>query len=130
MSHVREVRRLPDDRSQWVVTGPAGVPLTWQTVETQRVPNEVIAWRTEPQGGDTVSHCGSVRFHSTANAGTRLHITMSYTPIAGVFGHGVAALLGADPKQAMDEDLVRLKSLLEDGKTTGSAGTVRREELG
>jgi len=130
MSHVREVRRLSDDRSQWVVTGPAGVPLAWQTVETQRVPNQLIAWRTEPQGGDTVSHAGAVRFHSTAAGGTRLHITMSYTPIVGAFGRGVAALLGADPKHAMDEDLVRLKSLLEHGKTTGRAGTVRREDLG
>jgi uncharacterized membrane protein len=54
---------------------------------------------------------------------------MSYTPIGGVIGHGVATLLGADPKRAMDDDLVRFKSLFEHGKTTARAGTVRREEL-
>jgi uncharacterized membrane protein len=130
MSHVREVRRLSDDRSQWVVSGPAGVPVTWQTVETHRVPNELIAWRTEPQGGgDTVTHAGTVRFQPTAYGGTRLHITMSYTPVGGAIGHGMAALLGADPKHAMDEDLVRFKSLFEHGKTTAREGTVRREEL-
>jgi uncharacterized membrane protein len=129
MSHVREVRRLSGDRSQWVVSGPAGVPVTWQTVQTHCAPNESIAWRTEPQGGDTVAHAGTVRFHPTASGGTRLHITMSYTPIGGAFGHGLAALFGADPKQAMDEDLVRFKSLFEHGKTTAREGTVRREEL-
>jgi uncharacterized membrane protein len=129
MAHVRDVRRLPDDRSEWVVSGPAGAPVTWQTVETRRVPNELIAWRTEPQDGATVTHAGSVRFHPTASGGTRLHITMSYTPIGGVIGHGVATLLGADPKRAMDDDLVRFKSLFEHGKTTAGAGTVRREEL-
>ena len=33
--------------------------------------------------------------------------------------------LGADPRQAMHEDLVRFKSLLEDGKTTVRGRTVR-----
>jgi uncharacterized membrane protein len=130
MSHVREVRRLADDRSQWVVSGPAGVPVTWETVETTRVPNEVLAWRTEPRGGDAVTHAGTVRFGRTPNGGTRLHVRMSYTPIGGVLGHGIAALFGSDPKRAMDEDLVRFKSLLEDGKTTAHSQTVRREDVG
>jgi hypothetical protein len=43
---------------------------------------------------------------------------MSYNPIAGAIGHAVASLFGADPKQAMDEDLVRMKSLLETGKAS------------
>jgi uncharacterized membrane protein len=32
--------------------------------------------------------------------------------------HALASLLGADPKHALDKDLVRFKSLLEDGKTS------------
>jgi uncharacterized membrane protein len=130
MSHVREVRRLSDDRSQWTVSGPAGVPVTWETVETARVPNELLAWRTEPRGGDAVTHAGTVRFARVPNGGTRLHITMSYTPVGGALGHGVAALFGSDPKHAMDEDLVRFKSLLEHGKTTAHSQTVRREDVG
>ena len=31
----------------------------------------------------------------------------------------VAALLGADPKRQLDDDLLRLKSLLERGKASG-----------
>jgi uncharacterized membrane protein len=30
-------------------------------------------------------------------------------------GHAVAALFGADPKAEMDEDLMRMKSLIETG---------------
>jgi uncharacterized membrane protein len=130
MSHVREVQRLPDDRSHWVVSGPAGVPVTWQTIETARVPNEVIAWRTEPRGGGAVSHAGTVRFARTPGGSTRLHITMSYSPVGGALGHGVAALFGSDPKHAMNDDLVRFKSLLENGKTTAHSQTVRREDVG
>ncbi len=51
-----------------------------------------------------------------AGWGTRIHVQLSYTPPAGAVGHSLAALLGADPKQAMDEDLVRFKSLIEEGK--------------
>jgi uncharacterized membrane protein len=41
----------------------------------------------------------------------------------------VAWLFGADPKTEMDDDLVRLKSLMEIGKTRAHGATVRREEF-
>ena len=39
-------------------------------------------------------------------------------------------MFGADPKSAMDEDLVRFQSLLERGKTTAHRHEVRAEEVG
>ena len=44
-------------------------------------------------------------------------------------GHAVAALLGLDPKNAMDEDFVRLKSLFEQGKSRAHGHEVMRSEL-
>jgi uncharacterized membrane protein len=41
---------------------------------------------------------------------------MSYSPPAGVLGHVVAKLFGADPKTELDEDLLRMKTFLETGK--------------
>lgn len=40
---------------------------------------------------------------------------MSYSPPAGVLGHGIAVLLGADPKRQMDDDLARMKEFIERG---------------
>jgi hypothetical protein len=54
---------------------------------------------------------------------------MTYTPPLGAAGHAVAWLLGADPRQAMHEDLVRLKSLLENGKTSVGRRTVTLEDV-
>lgn len=54
---------------------------------------------------------------------------MTYAPPAGLLGHAVASLFGVDPKSAMDEDLVRFKSLLEDGRTTADGKTTEREEV-
>jgi uncharacterized membrane protein len=57
-------------------------------------------------------------------------VQLSYNPPAGALGHAVASLFGADPKRAMDEDMVRLKSLLEEGKTRADGEAVNIEELG
>jgi len=80
----------------------------------------VIAWRSVP--GSMVEIAGQVRFQPLSNERTRVDVRLSYAPPAGAVGHAVAALFGADPKHAMDEDLLRLKSLLEEGRTTAAAG--------
>ena len=40
---------------------------------------------------------------------------MSYNPVVGGLGHAIASLFGADPKKQMDEDLMRMKSMIETG---------------
>jgi uncharacterized membrane protein len=128
MSHVREVRKTSEDRSHWVASGPGGVDVEWDAVVTELEPNQVVAWRSVP--GSTVANAGIVRFDPNEDGSTRIDIRMSYNPPAGALGHVVATFFGADPKRAMDEDLVRFKSLLEDGKTTTRpAGTVSLEEV-
>jgi uncharacterized membrane protein len=128
MSHVREVRKTGDGRSHWVAAGPGGTEVEWDAVVTECEPNRVVAWRSVP--GSTVANAGIVRFDPNPDGSTRIDIRMSYSPPAGALGHVVAALFGKDPKRAMDEDLVRFKSLLEDGRTTTPrAGTVDLEQV-
>jgi uncharacterized membrane protein len=127
MSHLREVRRHSDDVSHWVAKGPAGVPVEWDAIVTERVPHEVIAWESVP--GSVVQSAGRVRFQPTADGGTEIDIKMSYNPPGGALGHAVAALFGTDPKHAMDEDMVRFKSLLEEGKTTAEGKAVQLDEV-
>jgi uncharacterized membrane protein len=54
---------------------------------------------------------------------------MSYNPPGGAIGHAFAALFRWDPKSAMDEDLVRLKSLIEHHKATAHGEAVYRDEV-
>lgn len=126
MNHVRRVRRSSAGQAHWTVAGPGGVSIDFDTVETQRDPNRCIAWKTVE--GATIAHAGIVRFDPDGG-GTRVDLRMSYNPPGGALGHAVAALFGSDPKRAMDEDLVRLKSLLEDGRTRAHGDEVRRSEL-
>jgi uncharacterized membrane protein len=127
MSHLKEVRRTGDRRSHWVAAGPAGVPVQWDAETTAWVPNELIAWRSVE--GAAVENAGTVRFRPNGDGSTQVDIRLSYNPPAGAVGHAVASLLGVDPRRAMDEDMVRLKSLLEEGKTTADEGRVRLDEV-
>ena len=119
MSNVREVRDLGNGRSHWVVAGPAGVPIEWTAVTTERVPNKLIAWQTV--SGSPVKHAGAIQFDANSEGGTRVNIRLSYTPLAGAVGHALAKLFGADPKSEMDADLVRMKTMIETGITPHDA---------
>jgi uncharacterized membrane protein len=110
MSSVREVRDLGGGRSHWVVRGPGGLPIEWDAVITEQVPGEALAWRSRP--GSMLEHAGAVRFRPEGE-GTRVDLRLCYSPPAGGAGQAVAELLGADPRDKLNEDLGRLKSLLE-----------------
>jgi uncharacterized membrane protein len=80
-------------------------------VITEKVPNELVAW--ESVQGEEVETAGKVRFRANPDGSTRMTIHLEYMPPVGVLGHVVASVFGKDPKRAMDEDLLRLKTQLE-----------------
>jgi uncharacterized membrane protein len=121
------VHKLGNDRSHWVAAGPGGVSASWDAETTQSEPQRLLAWRSLP--GSMVRTTGSVCFEDDILGGTRITIRMSYCPPAGLLGHTVACLFGADPKSEIDDDMVRLKSLLEIGKTRAHGETVWREQI-
>ena len=110
MSHVREVEDLGEGRSRWQVSGPGGVPIQWSAVLTQHVLDQVIAWRSE--SGSMLENAGVIRF-VPSGSGTRVNLRFCYYPPAGGAGQAVAELLGSDPRAKMNEDLGRMKALLE-----------------
>jgi uncharacterized membrane protein len=124
MSNVREVKLTGEKRSHWVVAGPAGTAVEWDAVVTNHAPNESLGWKTEP--ASPIQHAGIVRFESNADGSTRVDIKMSYNPVAGGLGHAVAAMFGADPKTEMDQDLARMKTMIETGIPPHDAA--RRDE--
>jgi uncharacterized membrane protein len=112
MSHVVEVRDLGRRRSHWVVKGPGGSEFEWDSVLTEQSRPNRLAWRSEP--GAEIPQTGSIQFEPH-RGGTDVTIRMSYTPPAGALGHGLAMLLGSDPKSRMDDDLARMKAFIERG---------------
>ena len=127
MSHVKEVRDLGGGRSHWKVAGPAGIPVEFTADITDLAPNELLAWKTEP--GSAVKHAGLIRFERIGTGACRVDIRMSYDPIAGALGHAIASFFNVDPRHAMNDDLVRLKSMLERGKASAPGKHATREDV-
>jgi uncharacterized membrane protein len=122
MSHVVEVRDLGRGRSHWVVRGPGGSEYAWNSVLTEQSRPYRLAWRSE--AGADIPQSGAIQFEPH-RGGTRVTVRMSYTPPAGVLGHGLASLLGSDPKAQMDDDLARMKAFIERGAVPRDAARPR-----
>jgi uncharacterized membrane protein len=84
MSNVRQIQETGNNRSHWVVAGPGGVPVEWNAVVTNYVPNQSLGWKTAPDS--PIQHAGIVRFESNPNGTTRVEVRMSYNPVELAMG--------------------------------------------
>lgn len=102
-------------RSHWVVAAPAGQSVEWDSLITEDVPNEMIAWTSEP--GASVRNSGRVEFtDSSAGRGTMVTVTLAYDPPGGSVGKLIAKLFQREPKVQARQDLRRFKQLMETGE--------------
>ena len=128
MDHVQKVTSTGNGHSHWRVRGPLGTSVEWDAEVTSFQPNHHIAWKSVDKA--LVKHAGILRFEpALGGRGTRVDVHLCYNPVAGYLGHAVASLFKVDAKTSLDEDLLRMKSLLEEGKATAHGNEVRREQL-
>jgi uncharacterized membrane protein len=128
MQHVQDVS-IDDEnpnKARWKVDGPAGRAIEFDAMITRVQHLREIAWRTLPD--QSVEHAGLIRFEPVLD-GTRMTIRMTYRPQGGMIGHAIAHVLGWDPKARIDDDMVRMKALLEQGKTRAHGGRVSMKDL-
>lgn len=115
MHNLESVTVVDAKRSHWVAKGPAGSNVEWDAEIINEVPNELIGWRSTE--GSQIDNAGSVHFTpAPANRGTEVKVVLRYDPPAGVVGATVSKLLGEDPAINVQEDLRRLKRLIETGE--------------
>ena len=97
MENVKSVRVIDDARSTWVIAGPAGKDIDLDSLITEDVPGERIAW-TSAEGSD-IDHEGWVSFKDNAfGRGTEVRLFITYDPPAGVVGKVVAKVLQRETK--------------------------------
>lgn len=112
MANVEEVRDLGADLSHWKVKGPGGKSYEWDSILTEKSRPHLLAWRSVP--GAKVEQWGEVVLEPI-RTGTKVTVRMTYLPPAGKAGQVMASLLGSNPKAQLEDDLERLKDLLERG---------------
>ena len=112
MNNLESVECHDNTRSRWVAKGPAGTTVDWEAEIINEIPNELIGWRSLE--GSQVDNAGSVHFSPTGT-GTEVKVVLRYDPPAGKAGAKVSKILGEDPAVQVEEDLQRLKTLMETG---------------
>jgi uncharacterized membrane protein len=121
MDHLEAVEQVDTRRSRWRAKGPLGTRVEWEAEIINEVENEVIGWASLP-GGHVVT-AGSVNFRpAPGGRGTEVHVKLQYDPPAGKAGAAFAKLFGEEPSQQIQEDLRRLKELMEAGEVPGVEG--------
>ncbi len=106
-------------RSHWVARGPLGKQVEWEAETITEEPNRLIGWRSLE--GSEVATAGSVHFTpAPGGRGTEVRVEMKYEPPAGKVGALIAKLFGEDPAKQLQEDLRRLKQLMETGEISTS----------
>ncbi len=122
MSQVTEVRDLGQNRSHWIVQGPEGQDVEWDSVLTVSERPHRLAWRSEPNA--SVDHEGAVLLEP-AGEGTRATVRLFWRPPAGTSGKALAVLSATDPESVLEDDLDRMKEFIERGlPTRGEAGGI------
>ena len=115
MNNVESVTITGEERSHWVVRGPAGIRVEWDAEVHNEVENEMVAWRSLENAD--VNHAGSVHFEP-AGSGTQVRVVLNYEPPSGKAGAAIAKLFGEAPERQIEEDLQRFKQVMELGQVT------------
>jgi uncharacterized membrane protein len=108
-------------RSRWIARGPVGTEMEWEAEIVNEEPNRLIAWRSLE--GSDLATAGSVHFTPGPDGrGTEVRVEMKYGPRTGKVGALIAWLFGEDPARRLQEDLWRLKQLMETGEIPETQG--------
>lgn len=120
MDHLESVTVIDETRSHWVAKAPAGAKVEWDAVIHNEIENELLAWRSLPSAD--VRNAGSVHFTPVGDGSqTEVRVVLSYEPPAGKVGAAVAKLLGEEPSKQIEDDLRRLKQVMEASDVPGNS---------
>ncbi|MDY0066639.1 MAG: SRPBCC family protein [Steroidobacteraceae bacterium] len=121
MQHVQSVSRTNDRISHWVAKAPAGATIEWDAEIIDDQPNARLGWRTLPDS--EIRHEGAVSFvRGAGGRGSIVHCELFYQPPAGRLGAALSSLLGEEPRKQINDDLRRLKQLIETGEVATTLG--------
>jgi len=121
MAHLEQVRVTGERTSHWSANAPFGKNVEWDAEIVEETPNEKIMWQST--GDADVPNAGTVHFVTAPDGvSTEVHVALLYDIPGGSIGKAVAKYFGEEPHQQVDDDLRRLKQVLETGEVVRSDG--------
>ena len=113
LSHIAQIEMLGEQTSRWTLRGPTGFPVIWKVV-SRISPAREIAWQSIEGAIKTI---GSITT-DPVDQGTCVTIHLEYTPPGGSIGQAFARLF-KNPQQSLEQDLLRLKQIIETNEAQG-----------
>ena len=124
MRHLESVQITGARTSHWKARGPAGISVEWDAEMVEDIPGQRISWHS--LGNADIPNEGTVEFQEAPGGrGTEVRVSIIYHPPGGAAGKIAAKVAHAINAQQIEEDLKRLKQILETGETA-TAETVAR----
>jgi uncharacterized membrane protein len=121
MAHLEQVRTTGAKTSHWSASAPFGKDVEWDAEILDETPAERIEWRSI--GKAAVPNAGTVLFVPAPDGeSTEIHVVLVYDIPGGAIGKAVAKYFGEEPHQQLDDDLRRLKQVMETGEVVRSDG--------
>lgn len=120
MENIESISVIDEARSHWIVQAPAGKKVEWDSLVTEDISGELIAWTSTEES--EIKHSGRIEFRDAQGGrGTEVVATILYDPPAGAMGKIVAKLFQKEPKIQSRRDLRRFKQLMETGEIATAA---------
>lgn len=128
MKDLTAVERLSNTRSHWTVVLKSGAKVEWDAEIIDEVPGQSISWISLE--GSPVSTHGTVTFtKAPARMGTEVSLMMEYSIPGGKLTEFALLFTGETPGLLVQNNLKRLKALLETGEVPTIEGqTSGRDE--
>lgn len=122
MQHLNSVQVTGEKTSHWQARGPGGLSIEWDAEMMDDYPGQQISWHST--GAAELPNKGTVEFTAApGDRGTEVKVCVDYYPPGGAAGKAAAKIAHAINAQQLEEDLKRLKQILETGEiATAEAG--------
>lgn len=125
MKHLSSIEVTGPETSHWkwqVLKG--SVEIEWDSEIVRDVPGALIAWRSKEKS--TVAHTGEVSFRELPHErGTEVRVLLQYHPPGGAVTDFIEKILGESPARELQDDLHRLRTLIETGEIITVEGQPR-----
>lgn len=113
IERVKHITTMGGGRARWALDEAGPAEVTWTTVVTRCSPNKELAWETER--GSAAQHTGRAKFLENGDGTTTVRLQITYNPLVEALIRNMARSLGTDQTTLFDEDLNRMKSVIESG---------------
>jgi uncharacterized membrane protein len=122
MQHLESVQVTGERTSHWVARGPGGISAQWDAEMMDDYPGQQISWHSV--GAADLPNRGAVEFkEAPGGRGTEVRVTVEYYPPGGAAGRAAARMAQVITAQQLEEDLKRLKQVLETGEIATARNT-------